>query len=138
MTKTSKKESRLRVTLSRTLSIASVLLLYWTPDTVAFVILGLGTLIYYAPTTAAAPCEPPKWIRATWIIAGLSVCGVYFATNIEPPTGSIVPPVLGYGALLLLAVQILWDVVRNRMLASTARESQTSEQAGDGDAEEAV
>ena len=138
MTKPVSKESRLRVSLSRALSIAAVLLLYWAPDTVAFVILGIGILIYYVPTTAAAPCEPPKWFRATWFIAGLIVCGVYFTTNIEPPKGSIVPPVLGYGALLLLAVQILWDVVRNQILANAARESPKSEQGAYGEADQSV
>lgn len=119
----------MRVALSRAFSIAAVLFLYWTPDIVAFVLLGVGILIYFVPAPAAAPCQPPKWMRRTWLFAAMIVGGVYLATNIEPPTGSMVPPVLGYGLLLLLGVQILWDVVRNKILleGTTSPNSEPSE-----------
>lgn len=110
------QESVRRVILSRALSVLAVLLLYRVPDVVAFSVLGAGGLIYMIPRPAAAPCALPKWLRTLWILSGLLVCGVYGSTDIAAPPPSVVPPVLAYGLLLLIAVQIVWDVVRNRML----------------------
>lgn len=131
MTATKSNESRMRLVLSRVLSVAAVLCLYWTPDAVVLGVYALGILIYFVPSAAAAPCVPPRWVRMIWILAVLVVGGAYLTTNIEPPSGSIVPPVAGYGLLLLLAVQILWDIVRNRLLSATNAESMPiTEQAG--------
>ena len=131
MTAIKSNESRMRVVLSRILSVAAVLCLYRTSDAVAFGLFALGILIYYVPTAAVGPCVLPRWVRMMWIGAVLIVGGVFLTTNIEPPSGSIVPPVLGYGLLLLLAVQILWDIVRNRLLLATNAELMPiTEQAG--------
>ena len=135
MTASTISESRSRVGLSRAFSCGAVFLLYWTSDTLALASLAVGILIYYIPNPAAAPCVMPKWIRTIWIMACLAVALAYFSTDIAPPQGSIVPPVLGYGSLLLLAVQILWDFVRYRTLRSSQLKT---EQGADGDAEEAV
>jgi len=107
-------ESAWRVLASRIASILSILLLYRVGDLGALMILLVGVAIYYIPRPAASPAAPPPWIRRLWTISALVVAIAYFAIQIAPPPGSIVPPVLAYGLLLMVAVQLLWDRVRQR------------------------
>lgn len=109
-------ESSTRVIVSRALCFLSVLLLYRTPDVICFGVLGLGLLTYYVPRAAAAPCPPPKSLRIAWMLAAATIGMVYLATDFEPPGDSIVPPILGYGLLLIFGIQVAWDFKRSELL----------------------
>lgn len=107
-------ESASRVLVARIATILSVLLLYRIGDLAALMILLFGVAIYYIPRPAASSGTPPLWIRRLWTISAVVIAALYVAIPIAPPPGSIVPPVLAYGLLLLVAVQVLWDRVRQR------------------------
>ena len=107
-------ESPLRLLACRLCMIASALLVYRVGDWVALLILLVSVAIFYLPRSAVKSAIAPSWMLQLWRVSCLVVMVCYFTINMETPAGSVVPPILAYGLVLLTAVQMVGDRVRQK------------------------
>jgi hypothetical protein len=119
-------ESTARAILSRVLGIVAILLLYRVPDVVVFGVFAVSILVYFVPRPAGAKCEPPKWIKGLLGVSLVIILALMLWADNPPPAGSRVRPVFAYGLLIILLIQIVWDVVRHRMLKERSAQGAAS------------
>lgn len=100
-----------RLIFSRVVCLLAILSVWHVSDWTAATIYAVGVAIYYLPTRAATANLGPRWLRLVLAIACITVFVIAPRHWRTAPVGSFLPPVFVHALLVLLAIQMLFDLL---------------------------